>query len=670
VKRRFVTVDVWDTVLRRRVHPEHIKLATARYLSLLPQLSFKPGLNDMWTLYVERVAAEQHVASLQVQSHNDDEYEISEVFSEWLSRTLALEPPSSLIAKLEEYEINNECKLSYHDPEISRFLSGYECDLRLYLSDFYLSSQKFDRILAHHGAKNLFCGGVVSCDLKLNKRSGRIYSHLHARHQIRPQEHTHIGDNLHSDVSVPRKLGIEAVHYAPAAESAKRSKQETLWRDRSSLFRELSSECESSAPPVPSSLYSLGFRSAPLFIGFVLFVAERSLSDQVKRLFFFTREGEFFLKVWQHLFPQNQLCSIDLPRAKLLEVSRIATFGPSLARLDQDNLMRVWRLFRTQSAETMIRSIGLDPSDFHEHVSRCGLSMDEPIAEPWKDQRLNTLLGYAEFADAAERKLRADRGVLLDYLEQSSWGEHNRVGIVDIGWRGTIQDNLALLSPRHTVHGYYLALQKFLNPQPENVHKISFGPNVNASSERKHFLDAVSPMEMMCNSPGGSVTGYKRMPTGEIGAKRLTDARESETYEVFAAEFQRGVCDAAAAWSENIECYSITSAELREPALRIWEKLISNPPDQLIEAYSELNHNELFGVGAMVDKRAVPSLPDIFLAVLKPSKMRNLVSFVALTQWPAGVWARKDIGLVHRTVLLLMIRAGLVYKGIRYALRG
>jgi FMN phosphatase YigB (HAD superfamily) len=663
---RLVSVDIWDTVLRRRVHPEQIKLMTARHLSLAPGITFKGGRRDYWHLYSQRLVAERSIARANTQ---DDEYELASVFNEWLRQTVESGLSNDLVQRLEQYEVLQECKHSYLDPDIVNFLGEYPAEKRVYLSDFYMKSDTLRRVLEHHGADALFSQGIVSCDVGLNKRSGRLFSYLHESQQVSPEVHTHIGDNEHSDVRVPQRLGINAIHYLPESETAKRRACEEVWKDRSYLLKKLLEESAACAAARKSKVYLMGRKAAPLFIGFVLFVAESSLVDQVDRLFFFTREGEFFFKVWRSLFPVNRMCGFELPEAEVLEVSRIATFGPSLGKVDSGELMRLWRLFRSQSPAALLNSLGLDPGDYLGCVDRAGLMMDEVVSAPWDDKRIQKLLSDPEFLCSAETQIAANHEVLSTYLAQRQWFKAQRVGIVDIGWRGTIQDNLAILSPGQFVHGYYLALQRFLNPQPNNTEKSAFGPNVNLSRDRQHFLDAVSPIEMLCNSPEGSVSGYELSPGGGACAVREFYESESQAHEGFANEFQRGVCDAAAMWAENIERYSIASSELREPALRIWQTLIDYPPQELADAYSLLNHNELFGMGALVDKRSVPSLGDVFSAFVRPTKFREVAAFVASVQWPAGVWARTDLGFVHRVALVFILRAGLLYKRILYAIR-
>jgi hypothetical protein len=98
-----------------------------------------------------------------------------------------------------------------------------------------------------------------------------------------------------------------------------------------------------------------------------------------------------------------------------------------------------------------------------------------------------------------------------------------KVCIVDVGWRGTIHDNIALLYPNIHFTGVYLGLQKFLNDQPSNTSKFAFGPNLNHQLEYPHFLDSVAPIEMITNSPSGSVTGYEeKMENSLLSVKLMT----------------------------------------------------------------------------------------------------------------------------------------------------
>ena len=179
------------------------------------------------------------------------------------------------------------------------------------------------------------------------------------------------------------------------------------------------------------------------------------------------------------------------------------------------------------------------------------------------------------------------------------------MGIVDIGWRGTIQDNLALILPNIQIHGYYLGLQRFLNKQPSNCVKTAFGPDANTSKDYLDLLDAVSVIEMLCNSPYGSVMGYEFGDKGQVVAHKLVNEQENKVFYNFGTYFQQGVLSVTNTWGHYCDAYVIRRKELRDPACRIWHELVLRPSIELSQAYAELHHNEIFGVGGFSFQRAM-----------------------------------------------------------------
>ncbi|MBA1577505.1 hypothetical protein G9H05_28480, partial [Klebsiella pneumoniae] len=103
-----------------------------------------------------------------------------------------------------------------------------------------------------------------------------------------------------------------------------------------------------------------------------------------------------------------------------------------------------------------------------------------------------------------------------------------------------IHDNIALLYPDIHFTGIYLGLQKFLNEQPSNTSKVAFGPDLNHQLEYPHFLDSVAPIEMITNSPSGSVTGYG-LENGKIVAIRSVNDDENSAWHNFTKTFQEGI---------------------------------------------------------------------------------------------------------------------------------
>ena len=668
------TIDVWDTLLRRKGHPDFSKLISARALSLTHKAELAIPFKDDRAIFRERCAIEGEIAST---TSHDGEYEVKDVLTRLLGRVL-IKPTqidlAALAERLAELELQFELRHTYPDPEFSSFSQAYPAQQSLFLSDFYMPAENLQRLLKHHGLDTLVDQGISSCDVGLNKRSGNLFKHIHDQFHVLPQSHVHIGDNLHADVEMPKKLGIQAIHYLPEEEHRKRQELAAFFHDRYALFRHLAESTWNKATDEAKGLeaqaqhaYLLGIRTAPLLIGFILHIAERALLDGIERLFFFTREGEFFLQVWRAIFQDNCLAGQKLPSPDLLEVSRIATFCASLREVSTNELMRLWNLYSTQSISSLLKTLGLSPDNFTEVCQAHGLSPKEEIVYPWEDSRVQALFKDPLFFELIQAKVNTDRTNLLEYLNQHGWQQDlAKVGIVDIGWRGTIQDNLAYLFPDTHIFGQYLGLQHFLNDQPQNCSKSAYCVDANHSDNYQNLLDAVSLIEMLCNSPNGSVSGYTHSADRRMSANRIVDEGENAVYEAFVSHFQKGVLFASQHWSDYVDSHVITSDELKESSCKIWHELVTKPSQNLSQAYASLSHNEVFGVGEFVDKSAVPTPSQLFHGVFSKKIRQDIILYLRQNQWVAGISNRKDLGLIHRTLLISVLLMGRGYKRFKY----
>ncbi|MGQ9658940.1 MAG: hypothetical protein ACUVQI_09450 [Thermochromatium sp.] len=442
--------------------------------------------------------------------------------------------------------------------------------------------------------------------------------------------------------------------------------------DRASLQRHIEHEVLAAAAPIlaelktkPGLIFRLGLKSAPLFVGQALFIAEQSIIDDVEAIYFFTREGEFFRCVWDAVLPNGRLARHLLPPARLLEVSRLATFSASLRAVSLTEMRRLWSLYDSQSLFALARSLGLEPETLQPFGERYDLPLAETIVSPWLDPRVTALFADPGFVRLVSDKIASDRQAALTYFAQQGLVDgRGPFGVVDIGWRGTIQDNLAWMLPNTRLFGYYLGLQRFLNRQPPNAVKRAYGPDANINLFFSHLLDAVSPMEMLCNSPHGSVMGY-RLEGERAFAWRLSDPTENAIHVEVVRHFQDGVLFACRHWAPHVEAHAIRSQDLREQACQLWSELIERPDRQISEAYAALKHNDVFGVGGFVDKRVVPSPWRMIRGIVSPEDRRAVILYIKQTQWSSGLWQRHDLRPVHRLMLIAALRLGRIYKHFR-----
>lgn len=662
------TLDVWDTLLRRDCHPECIKLATAQHLLLGWNTQLKPAFRDGRSLYQARLDAERTLAEQAKAVGQDDEYEITKVLTQWTNTVFAGAVPAGLPARLAEFELSVEIDRSYADPEITLFLRAHQAEKTLFLSDFYMSAEMLGRLLASKGLDTLVAEGLSSCDVGLNKRSGQIFRHIHLLHAVRPEEHVHIGDNVWSDVSSPRSLGIHAVHYLPESAHAERLAREHLFLSREALFDHLRSECSTLAQDANKGLsakqaaaLSLGVQAAPLFIGFALWISEQTILQKLDRLYFFTREGEFFHKVFCALFPQCRLSGHDLPPAEILAVSRLSTFAPSMRYVSIKEMSRIWSLFKVQSVLGLFATLGLDIGTFSELLDTLGLKATDVISDPENSPELRQLFKTPLFVEAVENALTSQASLLKSYLKNSGVNADQRIGIVDIGWRGTIQDNIALLVPDAHFHGMYLGLRRVINAQPENVSKAAYGPDENTSNEPTELFTNFAAMELLCNTPYGSVVGYAS-EDGRTIPQRHIDQEENAAYVDFVGPFQEGVLLAAQHWQSYLERYAVSSNELLTMALRVWDTLRRAPDKGLVDVYLRTPQHDIFGYGEIFKRSQYPSLSTIFLSPILTARRRQLIEFIRRVQWSEAIANAKDISSLHRSALLLAFRAANLVK--------
>lgn len=669
-----LSVDVWDTLLRRRCHPDSVKLHLCRYLTLRFQDRLPADMSDPWVLLRLRQQAEKDIGDRTRAAGGDDEYRHLDVYRRWLELA-GLVPGAAggadlevLLVELERIELAQEKYVSYPDPGIAGMLGRHPAKQAFFLSDFYLPAPAIRELMVHHEIDHLTPDGVVSCDVGVNKRSGRLFAHLQEKLGVAPERHLHVGDNPHADVAAARAAGVSAVHYLPEDEHRLRQEREAAFHAREAALGQ-AIQASLAATEAPGhghpEVYDYGRRCALLFVGFVYQVMERAAAERWERLYYFTREGEFFLAIHRRLAELDVL-GFPVPEARLLHVSRLATFAGSLRELSTDELMRLWNQYSAQSLAALLRSLAMDPASFAGLAAQHGLVMDKVIQYPWQDGQVRAFLADPAVRAEMERELELKREALLAYLASTGLdGRAGRVGIVDIGWRGTIQDNLAHALPATQWYGHYLALNRFLNEQPGNVRKQAFGPDLNLSDAHRHLLEFVAPIEMLCNSPNGSVIGYESAGAGEVVVHRHVDDEENQVYEECARHFQAGVLDALPFWADYLRTHAYAAAELRPVALAVWHDIIHAPPAFLARAYFRLKHNETFGTGGFSDKRRQLGAGDVYRAFLRRRDRIRLQAYLAEAGWVPGLLANPDVDRGFRRAL----RGYLRLRGLRDRLR-
>lgn len=394
---------------------------------------------------------------------------------------------------------------------------------------------------------------------------------------------------------------------------------------------------------------------AVFFYGFILWLIESAAAEGITKLYFFTREGEFFKNLYEEVagiqFPERKL-----PAAEILEVSRMSTFLPSFCEISLDECMRIWNQYETQSMSALMRSFHTDLYRMRKYFAKYRIDPDEKIVKPWEDRRVQALFQDAEFVEAVAAEKEKKKRLLCGYLAERGFSVQEdgtgpgmkkvRIGVVDIGWRGTIQDNLCYLYPDSEIVGFYIGLQQFLSPQPSNSRKYGY---INAYALSGAILMFVSPLEMLCNSKTGSVLAYAEKD-GRICAVKRNERQEDAVFYQYTERRQQKI----AACMRSYYCLANqkkkkkqTGKRLHKKAVRALYRFMVWPDRTTADVYFTLKHNEEFGMGCFLDKSRIPGFRKFLKTLPGLRKKGSWKEFLKKTAWPQGYFVK------HRQYLLL-----------------
>ncbi|CAH1059496.1 hypothetical protein [Paenibacillus pseudetheri] len=634
---KLLTFDIWDTVLRRNSHPDEVKIKTIIHLKHnYPDLILID--NNELNLFRKRQEAEYQIGQGNLKDGFDDEYDIYIVLKEWLKNILVTpmsdEEIDNVVRDLYQAELQHEIDITYLDPNIVNVLSSYTYSKRLFLSDFYTDSSFINEILKAKGLMGE--AGTTSMEHGYNKRSSNLFKKIHEIHGISPSEHFHLGDNEYSDVKQPSSLGINTLHYFNKEEEELRRLHNLRFEKRvnnpSSVLGEMNGNIirELTLNKTSNAYYDEGVKYSLVFLSYILHVIESAKQKKIEKIFYLTREGVFFKQI-HDILAKVHPHGDTLPSTELLEVSRLATFSASLREVSIEEFMRVWNQYSIQSMKALFKTLNVDINGYTHLFSKFHLDVEEPIVYPWQNESVIELFNDSEFVNKLDKDIKSKRAELTTYLENHNIIDGNDVFIVDIGWRGTIQDNLAYLLNHSKITGYYFGLYPFINKQLENTEKHSFF-NQNEMTMVRH----VAPLEMLCNAAMGSVTGY------EIKGENVCvcydeSKKETDVHIKYITHFQRGVLDAVEKWYPIIYNQAWTNRELKDFSRELLRELLTVPSSSLAGAFFRLAHNETFGVGEFVEKKRPFPFKQAFKALVSFEGKKQFVQYLEDSSWPQGL---------------------------------
>ncbi len=578
-----VSFDLWDTLIERSRPADSAKLATARRMKRRFATNHNIRSRSEWALARERVEIEAQLA----RSRDHEEYSALEVLALQLARHGVCEgDPLDLARHLVDAEVEDEIR--YSRPRSDVVGAPTHPERTVIISDFYLGSEDLKRIVAGVRPEWSDIEVIASVDLKASKRKdGSLFKLVRTERGIAASDHIHVGDNLHSDVKMQLHRGGVAVHVEPP---------HGLYPAPGALTPAFSEDAldawegyaNSMLPPASSPGRASGRRWAFLPASLVAGAVDEAISVSAGRVFYLSREGQFLRDVHKAMGVNSSIYRETAPDH--LEVSRRSTFGPSLTELSHRELMRLWSMYGSQSIRAFCASVGLDPDIVVPMAARYGLDLNADIPQIADDERFRRLLSDDEFVEVGLASVREQRGLLRAYLLAKFQLERGEAVVCDVGWRGSIQDNIAKVIDQPTV-GVYLGLFPFLNEQPSNTRKIGIAFDGNMGDEYG-YVSPPAAVERPWTPVAQSTSGYVRLGDGSVG---LVQEQTEASVSPLVSEFQRGVLEAAPIFGDWMEGIGMTALSLSSALGRHLKDYFKNPDPVVADIWFDSDHDDVFG---------------------------------------------------------------------------
>lgn len=451
---KLIVFDIFDTLLSRPLlNPETIKSIVARRVG-----------GKMGTLYKQyRALAEQQARHIIKQDVGLDAIYNQLALTTNLSQ-LDLLTLQHTEESVEEYSLSprKESLRLYQDA----LATGIPVVL---LSDMFLPKKLIEKFLCTHGFEG-WHGLFVSNEIGKRKDTGELYKYVLSQYALEPSQMLVIGDNERSDVQIPVDMQASSLHLLRPIELARGLPRffqiVNNHEQRNDIDAELTLGLvlEKNFTPIlyesfdPSSLvqptpYNLGYTLVgPLLVSFSNWLVQKTKEDNIKRLYFLSREGKLMKDVYD-CWTQGL---IDIPQSDYLIISRRAASVSAISEFD-DILNIATTIFFPNTVESFLYTrYGLVFNDerWEEITESTGWKRDAIVEiKNKKNERLVPLLQMLQ--NDIFVKAKEERQALLQYLNKKNMNYDSNQSVVDIGFGGSIQSYLNSLLSQKT-HGYYL----------------------------------------------------------------------------------------------------------------------------------------------------------------------------------------------------------------------
>ncbi|HSU31176.1 MAG TPA: rhamnan synthesis F family protein [Bryobacteraceae bacterium] len=504
-----VSFDIFDTLVTRMVlTPDSLQKYTGWLLS-----HQVPGLENFFRV-------RKHAEELARRKKNfKEDVNLDEIYDEfpsegsWTSQNLALAKQLELACESRAFNPRADMV------EAAKYARSLGKRI-IAVSDTYFSREFVEKLLQQFEILDLFDEIYLSSVRGVRKDRGDMWDFLVTSEELHSKRLLHIGDNEHSDAQLPgdRRLGIFHV-MSPVALMVNAGISVPVERNWSAdLALGPVAARFFNSPFLPDRRFrplrilnaeDLGYAVfGPLFFGFFSWLFTHPVVKSLTHLYFLSREGFFLHKLYLKL--QEILPPISVP-ATYLYASRRAMIAAGQGVKFDPSQITFGSGFRGSIAELLKARLGLIlPAEFELGHTNILLPNDVNYV----GQVLNILKPY--IVEHGGRELEG----LRQYCRENGMMDAEKIGLIDIGYSGSIQNALQTVLDKSLV-GLYIATTQDVS-RVEGAGGFAFG----CFADRETFAETACPVLRHCRI----LESFLTAPHGQVLRFEVNGGRATPTF--------------------------------------------------------------------------------------------------------------------------------------------
>lgn len=625
-------VDYFDTLVHRSIYPEGVKKLWASKIANIYNLNTD--------IYKIRFHIEEKLCKKSYEIYQELEFKFDEMCKELYIELGNIDSWENFLNNCRNIELQIEQQCQYLNLNTIFLIKNLKNKgFKIYLvSDFYLDKNLFESLLHFHNIHYLFDEIFISSEYMASKRSGKMYQIILKKLNINDNSSVNmLGDNELADFINPQKYGIS-------------SKLITL--DKHKKFYNLNYQ----TTPIEKILnlfhasYNVKERVVYHELGLALYLFINNLTlklieNKCKNVFFLSREGEFL----KTLFDQYVNYKNIAIKSHYFLASRRSTFLPSLNKLNEENFEVLFRQYINISPVEFLLNLNFSNIQIEELTKGFHFNFDKRINDFPNSLEFKELLKNKKFYEFYENNRIEQTLNITKYLMNFNINV-DEIHIVDIGWKGSIQDNLAKIFKKSQIFGYYLGLNLSGSSLSNNIkYGILFDTinSWNKNSKNSFFNECTSIFEVILSASHGSAKEY----TKEGNINLLNNDFELNLFKDKIFPLQNQILEYNKLLTCFFDFYYPNIKNIEKQIANIYANFIFTPSNTQFTIYNNLKHIESFGVHEVTtfEYKKTTFIKSLY------EFLRNPKNYLKFTFWPSHKLIANKLGFLTKLYKLYRI---------------